>query len=149
MFFSPHFRTCNTVQRNASQKAKEGSSEDSPIRYSTSKAHGWSASHSFQGPNTDKVPWYQPFSVIASVAAFLIYFCVLREENDVDQILGITLYERIPGLEEKTIEQRIKYNRENGLEIKDLEERLKEIRLEKAEKPAVVVEAVKPEAVTS
>ncbi|XP_011310294.1 uncharacterized protein [Fopius arisanus] len=57
-----------------------------PITYSTSPAASWRARHSFQGGNQDDVPWFQPYVVMASTAAFLVYFLYLRKPNDIDQI---------------------------------------------------------------
>lgn len=64
----------------------------------------------------------------ASIAIFLIYFCILREENDVDEKLSMSLYDRIDGLEEHQLEASIQYNRANGLSTLELENRLKELR---------------------
>lgn len=73
------------------------------------------------------MPWYQPYSVVASVTVFLIYFCILREESDVDLEFSKTLYERIKGLEKEQLLQSYRYNKENGLSVTDIEKRLKEI----------------------
>lgn len=78
------------------------------------------------------MPWYQPFSVVASVAVFLIYFCVLREENDVDQEFTKTLYDRIKGLEKEQLIQTYKFNKEHGYSVADIEKRLREIEEEEA-----------------
>lgn len=43
---------------------------------------------------------------------FLVYFCILREENDLDELLfGRTLYDWIDGLEKSHLIQGIKYAR--------------------------------------
>lgn len=72
--------------------------------------------------------WYQPLVITGSLAIFLIYFCVLREENDIDEKLSMTLYDHIEGLEEVQVEQSIRYNTANGLPTLELEKRLKELR---------------------
>lgn len=73
------------------------------------------------------MPWYQPYVVVGSVTVFLVYFCVLREESDVDQEFNKTLYERIKGLEKEQLLQSYKFNKENGKEVFEIEQRLKEI----------------------
>lgn len=59
---------------------------------------------------------------------FLIYFCILREENDVDEKLTMSLYDRIEGLEEQQILASIQYNRGHGLSTDALEKRLDELK---------------------
>ncbi|XP_078035949.1 uncharacterized protein LOC144469478 [Augochlora pura] len=53
-----------------------------PIKYSTSKAATWPAN----GIRNDK-PALQPLIISLSLGIFLLYFCVLREENDIDESL--------------------------------------------------------------
>lgn len=76
------------------------------------------------------MPWYQPFSVVGSVAVFLIYFCVLREESDIDLEFDKTLYDRIQGLEKEQLLQSYRYNKEHGKSVEDIERRLKELEAE-------------------
>ncbi|VVC99163.1 unnamed protein product [Leptidea sinapis] len=78
------------------------------------------------------MPWYQPYSVVGSVAAFLIYFCVLREESDIDQQFDTTLYDRVKGLEKHQLILSYKYNKEHGLSVAEIEQRLKELEEEEA-----------------
>ncbi|KOC69380.1 hypothetical protein WH47_09338, partial [Habropoda laboriosa] len=54
---------------------------DRPIKFSTSKAATYPAgySHEFHGPK------YQGVIVSLSILIFLLYFGVLREENDIDE----------------------------------------------------------------
>lgn len=78
------------------------------------------------------MPWYQPYVVIGSVAIFMLYFCVLREESDIDREFDKTLYDRIKGLEKEQLLQSYRYNKEHGKSVIEIEERLLEI--EKAEK---------------
>lgn len=77
-------------------------------------------------------PWYQPYVVCGSVAVFLIYFCILREENDIDSEFDKTLYERLSGLEKTQLIQSYKFNKEHGKDTADIERRLKEIEIEEA-----------------
>ncbi|XP_011695511.1 PREDICTED: uncharacterized protein LOC105454538 [Wasmannia auropunctata] len=71
----------------SSTKIEDDDADDEPIKFSTSKAAKMRIEE-YRDPDGDSVPWYQGWSVIVSLAVFLGYFCILREENDVDLILG-------------------------------------------------------------
>lgn len=58
-----------------------------PLKYTTSPANQWKAENSRTGNRAEFGPWYEPHIVSASVIGFMIYFCVLREENDIDLLL--------------------------------------------------------------
>ncbi|ENN77921.1 uncharacterized protein LOC109536667 [Dendroctonus ponderosae] len=105
--------------------------DDAPIKYSTSKAKDWKAKVSRAGVEDSRL-WYEPYVILASLAVFLLYFCVIREENDVDKELDRSLYSRIEGLEEVQLRMTLKYNIDNGLATKDIVKRLNEIEKEKA-----------------
>ncbi|KAL1453058.1 hypothetical protein WDU94_007233, partial [Cyamophila willieti] len=101
--------------------------DDAPIKFSSSGAvHGIADIRRIQ---LDDVPWYQSISVIGSVAVFLIYFCILREENDVDVELNKSLYDRVEGLEVTSLNVARKYFLEQGnsFEVKKIDARLKEL----------------------
>ncbi|KPJ08331.1 hypothetical protein RR48_13070 [Papilio machaon] len=100
--------------------------ENEPIKFSTSGAAARNTIRPIKNIKID-MPWYQPYCVVGSVAIFLIYFCVLREENDVDLEFNKTLYERIQGMEKTQLLLSYKYNKENGKSVVDIERRLKEI----------------------
>lgn len=109
-----------------SNRAEEDDSK--PIKYTTSGAKQWQSIKTFELPdNMKKMPPYQPYSVIISVLAILVYFGVLREENDMDDKLGVSLYDRMPGLEEKNIRIAIDYEKHLGRSTSDLERRLAEL----------------------
>ncbi|XP_014663181.1 PREDICTED: uncharacterized protein LOC106805922 [Priapulus caudatus] len=110
--------------------------QDQPIQYSTSLAKSWSVRQSF-GPagSVERNYKYEAFRltvILGSVSAFLIYFCVLREENDIDDELDVPLIDRIKGLEETQLRQSFEYNSSKGLPTERIEQRLKEIELEKS-----------------
>lgn len=75
----------------------------------------------------DESPWFQPYVVIGSIAIFLLYFCVLREENDLDELLGTSLYDRIEGLEQSQLRTSLKYYEESGKDVSKIKERLQEL----------------------
>uniref|UniRef100_A0A1Q3FF17 Putative conserved plasma membrane protein n=1 Tax=Culex tarsalis TaxID=7177 RepID=A0A1Q3FF17_CULTA len=103
---------------------------DKPLQYFNSPASRWRAEHTRSGQDNQDMPWYQPYVVIASMAVFLLYFCVLREENDIDRSLEKSLYEHIPGLEEKQLVVSYHYNKENGLPTLEIEQRMKALGVE-------------------
>ncbi|RWS27400.1 hypothetical protein B4U80_06405 [Leptotrombidium deliense] len=103
--------------------------EDKPIQYTTSKAHKeWKAHYNFRAADEEikdlKIK-HRAFSV--SFFAVLIYFCFLREENDIDEELGKTLFERLPHLEKPFIEKAIHDHKLAGKDTAALEKRLKEL----------------------
>ena len=55
---------------------------------------------------------------------FLLWFGILREENDLDEELGKSLYSRIDGLEEQHLQQYIKYCYQNNIPCASHEQRL-------------------------
>uniref|UniRef100_A0A182NW70 Uncharacterized protein n=1 Tax=Anopheles dirus TaxID=7168 RepID=A0A182NW70_9DIPT len=127
---------CRSLQASAdishtavNQKQATGKEEinTEPIKYFGSQASRWTAQRSREGPKGQDVPWFQPYVVNFSVAIFLIYFCVLREENDIDEGLGRSLFEHVPGLEEKQLILNYHYNKENGLPTLEIEDRMKEL----------------------
>ena len=105
---------------------ERGGDIDKPIKYSTSRVVTYKSVDSFTVPKRD-FPKYQPWIVLLSIAVFVIYFSMLREENDLDEEMGKSLYERIPGLEESHLKIKIDYDRKHGLDTAALEKRLQEV----------------------
>jgi hypothetical protein len=97
-----------------------------PIKFFGSQASKWQAKHSRTG-QPDGQLWYQPLVVVTSVAVFLIYFCILREENDIDRDLEISLYDRVDGLEATDLTLSYRYNKKRGLDVTALEKRMREL----------------------
>lgn len=91
----------------------------------------WQARYSRIGTMDTRL-WYEPYVIVISLSLFMIYFCILREENDVDADLAKSLYEKIPGLEEQQLLVVLRYNQEHGLETRDIYARLEEIRASKS-----------------
>ena len=103
--------------------------DDAPLPFSKSKAASWSAKSSFSGKQSvEEEPWYQPLVISISIGAILLWFCVLREENDLDRELEKTLYDRVDGLEEKQLELVLEHNRTQGLDTRAIQARLNEIK---------------------
>lgn len=71
-------------------------------------------------------PKYSPWIVHFSLASFLIYFCILREENDVDELLKRDLYDHF-GEEASRLKKAFDYNRKHNLPTQEIVNRLREI----------------------
>lgn len=110
----------------ASQKPSPIDYSDLPIKFSQSPAKSYKASVSRTGVSEPRL-WYEQYVILGSLAVFLIYFCVLRQENDIDKELGRSLYSRIEGLEEAQLRMSLRYNLDNGLDTTAIVQRLQEI----------------------
>lgn len=115
----------STTARVSKEVTKEAV-KDEPIKYFGSKAAAWKAKDTRSG-KAEEMLWYQPYVVSGSVAAFLLYFCAIREENDIDKKLEGTLFEHIAGLEEVQLTMSYKHNLENNLDNSAIEIRLREL----------------------
>jgi CCSMST1 family len=69
--------------------------ENQPIKFSSSEAAD-------KGRLVNKIdksqPRYERPIIIASIATFIVYFLYLREENDLDGELKVSLFDRLPGI---------------------------------------------------
>merc|ERR1712116_42557 len=120
-----------TVMQPICKKSTDSHEEidNKPLPFSKSKAASWSAKSSFSGKQTiDEEPWYQPIVISMSIGAILVWFCVLREENDLDRELDKSLYDRVEGMEEKQLQLTLEHNQTQGLNTKEVQDRLDEIR---------------------
>lgn len=67
---------------------------DDPIQYSSSEAAKWTTQKTYGiGLNKNPPPAAQAWAVSLSIAIFLVYFCILREENDIDELMWKTPYD--------------------------------------------------------
>ena len=57
----------------------------------------------------------------------MLYFFFLREENDIDEELGKSLYERIPGLEKAQLQEVYRYNSMHGHDTSAITARMREL----------------------
>ncbi|XP_029676082.1 uncharacterized protein LOC115243328 [Formica exsecta] len=80
---------------------------EQPLKYSTSKAATMRVDE-YRDPYGDEVPWYQPYSIIFSFSIFLIYFCILREENDIDLMLDNELGDSLKQSNNRLAEKKAK-----------------------------------------
>lgn len=112
----------------ATDKKQETPDLNRPIKYVGSQAHAFQSKLGRSGAGSfPDAPWYQMYSVVFSTAIFLIYFCVLREESDVDLELEKNLYDRVPGLEEAQLVLNYKFNIENNNDNSKIVARMNEL----------------------
>ncbi|XP_013114682.1 uncharacterized protein LOC106092383 [Stomoxys calcitrans] len=112
--------------KTSSKTSPESEVNNEPIQYFGSDAASWRAKDTRSG-GSDEHLWYQPYVISGSLAIFLLYFCVLREESDIDLKLEGNLYEHVHGLEEVQLTMNYKYNKENGLDNREVIKRLGEL----------------------
>lgn len=117
---------CYAQKQPGSKPQREDPISNEPIQFFGSQAAAWRAKDTRSG-GSDESLWYQPYVISASLGIFLIYFCVLREENDIDLRLEGSLYDHVSGLEEVQLTVNYRYNKEHGLDTKEQEQRLTEL----------------------
>ncbi|KAL3273458.1 hypothetical protein HHI36_014902 [Cryptolaemus montrouzieri] len=103
--------------------------EDLPIKFTTSQAHTYKARQSIKN-DTDIRLWYEPIVLIGSLSAFIVYFTILRADNDLDEEFKVSLYERIAGLEEKQLINFLDHNQKDNEETSSAKVRLQVIKEE-------------------
>lgn len=109
-------------------KPTESRNLNEPNKFVGSAAASWTSKQGRMGSvDYEKIPWFQMYAVVGSVAIFLIYFCILREENDIDLELEKSLYDRVPGLEQTQLILNFKFNLENDNDNSAIEARMKEL----------------------
>lgn len=101
--------------------------KDAPVKFTGSDADQHKVLVELNETIDDSHP-YERHVVAGSIAVLLIYFCILRQENHLDKEMRKPLWERIPGLEERTLVGLIEYNKEIGEPTEKYELRLAEVR---------------------
>lgn len=121
---------CPSLQRlHSNQGGDKVIDPDEPMKFFGSEAATWKAEQTRSGQNSKDTLWYQPYVIMGSLLVFMVYFCVLREESDVDGELGKSLYDRVDGLEEIQLKIVHKYNLENEVDNSRIEDRMKELNI--------------------
>lgn len=118
-----------SIRGLASKSTKKDESDpdlNRPINYLESPAAQWKAQWSTKGIKSER-PWFETYIVLGCVTAFMLYFCVLREENDIDEHLKMPLYSNVPGMEESNLLTTYKFNKEHGKDNREVEKRMKEL----------------------
>ncbi|XP_054738392.1 uncharacterized protein LOC129244663 [Anastrepha obliqua] len=121
--------TCFKERKQIASKASKSTTNENsnePVKFFGSRAATWRARDTRSGGSED-ILWFQPYVISGSLAVFLLYFCILREENDIDRRLEGNLFDQVAGLEEVQLTMNYKYNKENGLDTSEIEKRLSEL----------------------
>jgi len=126
---------CQTLLRrfaattSTAKKEEINVEDDTPVSFTKSKA--FKTKPTFLNPHYGKDKYQKPpsqdLSIGISLGSFMIYFFFLREENDLDEALGESLYDRVPGLEKATLINAIRYHEREGLDTTKLNNRMSEI----------------------
>lgn len=101
-----------------------------PVRFSQSPAFKFRPELSYAAMPLEKIskPWYQPYVVIGSLLVFMIYFFILREENDIDERLGsLTVEQELRRYEVNELRGAIKHCQARGIDTSDMEDHLYEL----------------------
>lgn len=117
----------NHNDRRERQNPIANNDEDQPIKYSTSKAAKYRAAENFRLVGEDKYPPSQRWIVNISLITFMIYFFILREENDLDSLFDRSLFETVPQLERPILEASLVNADRVGLSGHDIQQRLDEL----------------------
>lgn len=108
-----------------SKQNEEDFDANQPLKFFGSNAESWRGAETRSG-RLKLAPKYQPEIVSISVIVFLIYFCYLREENEVDEKLKRDLYDHW-GEEASRLKKAYDYNIKNNLPTAEILNRLREI----------------------
>eukprot|EP00096_Caligus_rogercresseyi_P011184 TRINITY_DN4322_c0_g1_i1.p1 TRINITY_DN4322_c0_g1~~TRINITY_DN4322_c0_g1_i1.p1 ORF type:complete len:162 (+),score=48.63 TRINITY_DN4322_c0_g1_i1:41-526(+) len=110
---------------------------DEPIKFSSSKASqserpAWMLNPKLLSRNTS--PKSQVLSIYFSLVSLLIYFCVLRKENDIDEIIFKNqLYSKVQGLEKQDLTAALNSAVLSSDDSRAIRKRLNEIEAEERE----------------
>ena len=119
--------TSSPSLRPKHQSGPPADDTEKPVRYSRTEAREWKAYDTFLNEEEKTIPKYQFWIMTASWVVFLVYFVALREENDIDDFLSVSLYEHVPGLEEQQLEIAIQVKEELGEDTTTLVAKLKDV----------------------
>lgn len=82
-------------------------SRDEPVKYSTSKAKTYDSINTFSNRSGRTKPKSEPFIIILSTMIFFIYFALIREENEIDEIFSRSLEDSVPNIRVMSLKQQI------------------------------------------
>ncbi|KAL6260022.1 hypothetical protein P5V15_009928 [Pogonomyrmex californicus] len=97
----------SSKDQSTTSEPEDDDETNRPIKYSTSKAAAMRIDE-YRDPYGDTVPWYQGYVVSLSLAVFLGYFCILREENDIDLLLYTDLEDSLSKAQKNLTKDNIK-----------------------------------------
>lgn len=98
---------------------------EKPLPFFGTKAHLSDGPHEdYYKPKHE----YHPFITMFSVACFMIYFCILREENETDDLFRKDFYDHFGENGEATqLKKAYDYNIKNNLPVTEIVRRLRDI----------------------
>lgn len=102
MFFRVKSPSTNSAK---TEKNRDDPINDEPVKFTGSRAD-YDAGSSFISA-ASSAPNYQRTSVLFSLLAFMIYFCMLREENDIDEYLNESFIHMDPYGEAMRLQQQL------------------------------------------
>jgi hypothetical protein len=134
-----------TISRNIKVNFNESSSGNSnqfstsakrleqPVKFSTSKAKSWDPLNTFADESIKDKSLLEIILFPTFILIFLVYFTMIREPNDIDEIFSQPLEKTIPNIKEMTLRNKIAEYEALGLNTASLKESLKkELELKKA-----------------
>lgn len=95
-----------------------------PIKFSTSKAATHKSMDTFISPKIRGYPKSQPYIVFTCLVTFICYFTIIREKNDLDDILERPLEDTLPELKQEYIKKKIEKLEKIGADTTELKELL-------------------------
>jgi len=124
--------------RNFAQKDDVVQSPPPPLKFSETSAYGPRQIRGqpsalplsfWEGMETKGESYEQAnrLSFYISLAVFMIYFMVLRQENDIDEELSKPLWQRLPSLEEQVLHERIILGKSKGDDVTKYELRYNQL----------------------
>lgn len=88
-----------TYSNQPSSKKPDDTIDNEPVPFSSSKAAQFNSVEDTLNLGRSDKPAFEHHIVRLCVAVFLLYFCVLREENDWDEAIGGSLIDTVPDME--------------------------------------------------
>jgi hypothetical protein len=121
--------------------AQANTKNDAPVKFSTSKAKSYDPTITFISTGGDRQqPRYQPFIISFFLVVMFVYFVLIREENELDELMMRPLEDVVPNIKEQTLMASIANYERMGLDTRELKEALK-IEIEKNAKKKAALAA--------
>lgn len=105
--------------------------EQSPIEFSKTTAAKWRAEYSRYGSDYKESTWVETISFTISLLAMVVYFGELREENDIDEELGMPLGKRLFQMHLQTLYRQRADNISRGLSTIAVDEEIADVENQK------------------
>lgn len=129
MFFRVGLCRGAVVSCQRDMASSVGDGDEKPVQFSKSAAFKYRPELSFgaEDQSADRL-WIEPYVIIFSLGAFMLYFFVLREESDIDDRLGRdSLEQQLRKYEIEDIRKAIEKCKVNHVDSTELEDKLEEL----------------------